>query len=228
MCGRFTLNATPEEIAQAFQLLFRPEWSPRYNIAPTQLVPTIRVSTANGEREWRPVHWGLIPSWSRDRSRAASLINARSETAAEKPSFRAAFKHQRCLIPATGFYEWEAVNKKTKQPYLITRSGQPLFAFAGLWERWTSPENDIVESCTILTTEADEEIKHLHERMPIILEPDHFEEWLDPQLENAARAEELLRPSQPYEWQTKMVSTVVNYARTEGPQCIEPPTDRLF
>ncbi|MDA0832982.1 MAG: SOS response-associated peptidase [Planctomycetota bacterium] len=228
MCGRFTLNATPEQIAETFGLSIRPEWSPRYNIAPTQLIPIVRVTTANAAREWQMVHWGLLPSWSRDRTRAASLINARSETVAEKPSFREAFRHRRCLIPASGFYEWETIDKKTKQPYLIARGEQSLFAFAGLWERWISPEQEVVETCTILTTAADEAIKHLHERMPIIMEPEHYEEWLDPQLESMARAEELLRPTQPAEWKWRQVSTAVNNARTEGPICLEPPRDQLF
>ncbi|MEX1232008.1 MAG: SOS response-associated peptidase, partial [Planctomycetaceae bacterium] len=195
---------------------------PRYNIAPTQLIPIVRASATEAHREWSQVVWGLIPSWSKDRIRAASMINARSETAAEKPSFRDPFRHRRCLIPSTGFYEWETIDKKTKQPYLITRADRPLFAFAGLWERWIAPDQNIVESCTILTTAADEPLQHLHERMPVILDPERYDAWLDPRLDQPDQVQSLLTPASVPAWNLRRVSTAVNNARTEGEICIQP------
>jgi putative SOS response-associated peptidase YedK len=168
MCGRFALFASGEEVAQRFQLSETPLFDPRYNIAPTQTVPAVRAG--DGGRYLSLLRWGLIPSWSSDPKIAYKLTNARSETAASKPSFRSAFKQRRCLIPASAFYEWQKVSAKIKQPYCIRPRDGGLFAFAGLWERWNDPAGETVESCTILTTEANELMRPLHDRMPVILD----------------------------------------------------------
>lgn len=181
MCGRYTLRTPSQELAEFFGLFHEPTWSLRYNIAPTQTVLAIRAVGEDQLREALPMRWGLIPSWSKSLT-GPPLFNARSETVAEKPSFRTAFRRRRCLIPADGFYEWQVLSVKQKQPHYITlRSGQ-LFAFAGLWESWQSPDGSRVESCTILTTEANAFMQPLHDRMPVILSPDEFAPWLDPQL----------------------------------------------
>jgi putative SOS response-associated peptidase YedK len=221
MCGRYNLRATPAEIAQAFSLFREEQFTPRYNIAPTQAVPVIR-QTDNG-RELSMMTWGLIPSWSKDAKGAARLINARADTVATKPSFRTAFKKRRCLIPATAFYEWKGA-KPPKQPYAIgLKTGEP-FAFAGLWEFWKSPDGEPVESCTIITTEANELVADLHDRMPVFLGPDEYDPWLDPECDPAA-LQELLDPFPDDLMSYEAVSTFVNNARNEGPECVTPASD---
>jgi putative SOS response-associated peptidase YedK len=169
MCGRITLRATPEKIAGLFGVS-KLDYSPRFNIAPTQEVLTVRSSQQG--RELVPLRWGLIPSWAKDKKIGAALINARAETVAEKPAFRSAFKHRRCLIPCDGFFEWSRREGGTKVPHYITLRDGGLFAFAGLWEEWEpAEEGKCVSSCTIITTEANELVRPLHDRMPVILEP---------------------------------------------------------
>jgi len=202
---------------------------PRYNITPTQMVPIIRASAAiSGIRITKPrgvtmAHWGLIPGWAKDRSIAARMINARSETAAEKPSFRTALSRRRCIVPATGFYEWKAIEgRKTKQPYLIGRSDGAPLAFAALWETWKDREaGDVVESCTILTTEANTFMRQIHDRMPVILRPEHFDAWLDPDAGTEA-ATALFRQAEPGELCGHGVSTKVSSVKNHGPECREP------
>src|SRR5579859_1832017 len=177
MCGRFTLRASPAAVQEAFQLDEEPRIEPRYNIAPTQHVFAVR--SEQGKPEPVFFRWGLIPSWAKDPKIAYTLINARSETAAEKPSFRAAFKARRCLIPADGFYEW-LKEGKAKKPMRFTLRDEQLFAFAGLWERWMSPQGPAVQTFTILTTGSNELIRPLHERMPVILDPVRYLDWLNP------------------------------------------------
>ena len=214
MCGRFTLRASPAEIAEWFEILRDlSEWErPRFNIAPTQSILAIR-SGSDG-REAARMRWGLIPSWAKDSKLAASMINARAETVAEKPAFRAAFKRRRCLIPVSGFYEWRR-NGKTKVPYLISLRNAELLAFAGLWEKWKSPEGELVESCTILTTTPNELMATIHDRMPVILKPADYGLWLDPQLEDAGALSTLLVSYPTDEMQAEQVSDVVNNARNE-------------
>ena len=161
MCGRFTLSTPASKLIEIFSVLRFPELTPRFNIAPTQLVICIRQS--EGERTAAPLRWGLVPSWAKDLSIGNRMINARSETAAEKPSFRRAWKSRRCLIPASGFYEWEKLGGKKKQPWFIHAANEEPLAFAGLWESWqpkeeTSDEASFVESCTILTTSANADV----------------------------------------------------------------------
>lgn len=238
MCGRFTLRAPAESIASLFDLQEVPEIAPRYNIAPTQPVAIVRVNPQGGERELTHVLWGLIPSWSKDPNMGARMINARSETVREKPSFRAPFKRRRCLVPADGFYEWKRIGKQ-KQPYHITvqsadgQNGQrepgkdieTLFAIAGLWETWTDPEGSTLESCTLLTTDANEAMSGLHHRMPVIVDPEDYTMWLgsgredDPDYLDQLR--HLMRPYRSEAISARAVSLYVNNARNEGAECLQ-------
>lgn len=220
MCGRFTLRTPAADLVRIFELLRSDELQPRYNIAPTQPVAIIR-ETPKG-RELSLVHWGLIPSWSKDPSIGSRMINARAESVASKPSFRSAFRRRRCLIPADGFYEWRKVSAKAKQPYLIGRADWRPFAFAGLWEHWTGPDGGEIESCTIITTEANELLQPLHDRMPVILEPEEYADWLDPAINDAERLQPLLDPYPPDLMALYPVSTTVNNPRNEHPACIKP------
>jgi putative SOS response-associated peptidase YedK len=189
MCGRFTLRTPQSVLVKQFALEAEPTLVPRYNIAPSQPIAVVRAlsqeSTA-ASRELVKLRWGLVPSWAQDPSIGNQLINARSETAAAKPAFRSAMRHRRCLIPADGFYEWKKIGKQ-KQPYFIRRPDDKPFAFAGLWDRWTDPEGRPLETCTILTTDANELLRPLHNRMPVIVEPADYAAWLDPQLTDPER-----------------------------------------
>lgn len=214
MCGRFALTATPDEIATAFGLPTVPPFPPRYNIAPSQPVAVIR-QLQHQPREFRLMQWGLIPSWAKDPSIGNNLINARCETAHEKPSFRSAIKYRRCLIPASGFYEWQKVDKSTKQPYYF-RMPQP-FAFAGLWESW----NDI-ETCIILTTQPNEVVAPVHQRMPVIISPDNYKVWLDFDIQTPSQLFHLFDPDLVRDLSALPVSTLVNSPTVDRPDCIEP------
>lgn len=225
MCGRFTLHADPEQLATLFDLPAAPELAPRYNIAPTQPVGIVRIHPHTGVREWALVHWGLIPSWSKDPSMGARMINARSETVAEKPSFRAAYKRRRCLVAADGFYEWQRVDGR-KQPYYVQVGDGGPFAIAGLWELWTSPDGGELESCTLLTTDANELMEPIHNRMPVILAPEDYAMWLgsggDDDRRTLDQLHHLLRPYPSEPMHAIPVSTYVNNPRNEGRECIQP------
>jgi len=215
MCGRFTLKASPAEMAASFELFREPEWAPRFNIAPSQPIGGIR--NVEGQREWSQLRWGLIPSWAKDEKIGYRMINARCETVHEKPSFRSAFKRRRCLIPVDGFYEWTAVGEgrsKPKQPFHIRRTDQQTFAFAGLWECWTSADGSKVESCTIVTTSANSLLAQIHDRMPVILNPNEYAAWLDPDVE-AEALQQLLVPHGADAYEMYPVAFDVNNARTE-------------
>lgn len=223
MCGRFVLRASPEQLADLFSLPEEPWVEPRYNIAPTQPVGIVRMNPATLAREWTHVQWGLIPSWARDPSMGQKMINARSETVREKPSYRAAFKRRRCLVPASGFYEW----KKTaggKQPYFITVKGG-LFAIAGLWETWNSPDGGELSTCTLLTTDANEAVSVLHDRMPVIIAPEEYSFWLgsgkDDPPDYLANLQHLLRPFDDDAMEMWPVSKNVNNVRNEGAELLE-------
>jgi putative SOS response-associated peptidase YedK len=218
MCGRFLLQAPVDVLQRAFGFEERPNLRPRYNIAPTQAVPIVRRNDGGG-RELALVRWGLIPAWAKEAGIGSRLINARSETMAEKPAFRSAFRKRRCLVPADGFYEWrKPEGGGPKQPMLIRRRGEGPFAFAGLWERWRGPEGE-VETCTILTTEANSILAPIHDRMPVILDPASYDRWLDPA---QTGAEELLRPC-PDGWlEAFPVSTRVNNVRNDAAELITP------
>lgn len=220
MCGRFALFASPEEIAGFFGLPAPPDpYAPRYNIAPTQPITAVRLTSA-GERELTFFQWGLVPSWAKDPAIGSRMINARSETVAEKPSFRAAFKRRRCLIPASGFYEWQKQNGR-KQPHFIHPTGASLFALAGLWEQWRDGEGSTLQTCTILTTRPNELVEPLHNRMPVIVAPQDFNHWLDPG-PRPEDAHHLLRPYAPGEMDAYPVSTEVNNPRNDTSTCVEP------
>ncbi|MGW8317986.1 MAG: SOS response-associated peptidase [Candidatus Promineifilaceae bacterium] len=223
MCGRFTLVAPGEAVAQLFELPQVPSLAPRYNIAPTQPVAAVRVSSQTGERELTYFHWGLIPRWAKDPSIGSRMINARAETAAEKPSFRAAFKYRRCLVPADGFYEWQKVDGQ-KQPIRAQMGDGRVFAIAGLWEHWQSPDGSEIESCTLLTTDANELLRPVHNRMPVILAPEDFALWLDPGAQHPGEVQPLLRPYPSEAMRYYPVSTHVNSPYNEDPRCIEPLT----
>jgi putative SOS response-associated peptidase YedK len=221
MCGRFTLKSKANTLADLFQLSEVPPLEPRYNIAPTQPVAAVRQQAENG-RELAMLRWGLIPSWARDpKEYSAKCINARSETVAQKPAFRSAFRDRRCLIPADGFFEWQQQGKGKKQPFYFTLpDGQP-FAFAGLWEAWSGPDGD-VQTCTLLTTAANEVVRPVHERMPVILDPKVFEQWLDPRLREPGVLQELLQTCRVERLTAVRVSPLVNNARNDGPECVAP------
>lgn len=177
MCGRFSLTTPLEALRALFGFPEQSNLAPRANIAPTQEVSAV-VAQA-GERHLTALRWGLIPSWAKERAIGAKMINARSETVGDKPAFRQAFARRRCLIPADGFYEWQAAAQGPKQPYRIEFKQRPPFAFAGLWESWRDPASgETVKSCTILTTSATNALAWLHERMPVVLEPAAFDLWL--------------------------------------------------
>lgn len=220
MCGRFTLTQSAAAIAEAFDLDEIPRFVPGYNIAPTQPVPTIRASR-DSRREFDYLYWGLIPSWSKDPTIGARMINARSETVTEKPSFRTAFKRRRCLIVADGFYEWQKLGSK-KQPYYFQLADHQIFGFAGLWEHWHSPEGDEIQSCTILTTAANELMRSVHDRMPVILHPQDYDLWLDPTIQTDERLNFLLRPYPDDQMCAYPVSTKVNSPQNDSPECIVP------
>ncbi len=202
-----------------FRLLRVLKLEPRYNIAPTQAVAAVR--QIDSQRELAFLHWGLIPSWSKDPKMGARMINARAETVATKPSFRSAFKSRRCLIPADGFYEWKQTRKKTKQPYFIGLKNEEPFAFAGLWEHWESSDGSVIDSCTIITTQANDVLRKLHDRMPVILHEEHFDRWLDPKLQNRDELQSLLVPYPSAEMSFFPVGTIVNNARNETPACVK-------
>ena len=218
MCGRFLLTR-PNQVPTLFQVDGGPCSSLRYHIAPTQPVATVRTAET-GERECVLLRWGLIPSWAVGARAGQGLLNACSETVAEKPSFRAAFRRQRCSIPADGFYEWQRGGRRG-QPFAIRLKDELPFAFAGLWEHWLAPDGQPLETVAILTTEANELIREIHPRMPVILPAEHYKAWLDPQLSSADRLKPLLVPYRAEEMTLLPVGDGVNNARHEGPQCLE-------
>ncbi len=223
MCGRFTLTVDPSELQQAFPWLKLPADSsltPRYNVAPTQGVAGVANNSQNTLEVFR---WGLIPAWSKDPAIGNRLINARAETLADKPSFRLAFKRRRCLILADGFYEWrKEPNGKTKTPmYIRLKSGEP-FAFAGLWEAWRSPEDKSILTCTIITTEPNALMAKIHDRMPVILKPEAYVRWLDPEPREPEEMSKLLKPYPASLMTAYAVSRAVNNPANDSPECIVP------
>ena len=211
-------------MAGAFQLKTTPYVEPRFNIAPTQPVATITATLEAPEPQFQLLRWGLIPSWAKDPAIGNRLINARAETVAEKPSFRAAFKRRRCLILADGFYEWQRqANRKMKQPYYFFLEQHQPFAFAGLWEHWTDPNSGgELQTCTILTTDSNELMQPIHNRMPVILAPEHYETWLDPSYYNPGELEGMLGPYNSEKMGCYAVSTIVNKPQNDVPDCIKP------
>ncbi|GFE72271.1 SOS response-associated peptidase [Chroococcus sp. FPU101] len=228
MCGRFTLRQTPEEIAVSFELSAIDEQilTPQYNIAPTKAVAAITLNAKSSQRQLKGLRWGLIPSWAKDDKIGYRLINARAETLSEKASFRNAFKNRRCLILADGFYEWQKTEKQ-KQPYYFQLRDKKPFAFAGLWETWQPPDGEMIASCTIITTEANELVKPIHNRMPVILSPDAYDQWLDPKVKQPEILTPLLKPYDEQAMETYSVSHAVNRPSHNQPNCIEPLSKKV-
>lgn len=222
MCGRFTLRTPMTKIVEQFAIeqSLLAELPVRYNVAPTQSVAVIR--TGDGKRQLTNMRWGLVPSWAKDTKIAYSTMNARSDTLATKPAFRTAFKKRRCLVIADGYYEW-ILQGKSKQPILYEIDGGRPFAFAGLWEQWWSPENPEgapLESCTIVTTNGNELARQVHDRMPVILDEADYAPWLDPAIQDGERLKYLFDPFPADRMSARRVSSLVNNARNEGPECI--------
>lgn len=242
MCGRFTLRTPLSVLIERFQLDVNAArqlalFEPRYNIAPTQEILAVRVDAQSGQREPAMLRWGLIPSWSKEPQGGPPMINARGESIAEKPSFRTAVRRRRCLIPADGFYEWQkaGAGSAKKQPYYIRYKDNRPFAFAGLWESWSAKLSTVVdamsheavdtplhiESCTIVTTSATKALSEVHDRMPVILEPNDYVLWLDPEVQDAAEVQHLVVPNDDPEIIFEPISTHVNKVSNNDPRCIQ-------
>ena len=222
MCGRYTFTSAPEAIRGLFRYLEQPNFPPRFNIAPTQPIAIVRM--VDGVRHFALVRWGLLPSWVKDPKTVTLLINARGETVIEKPAFRAAMKRRRCLIPADGFYEWKALGAR-KQPYFIrAKSGEP-FAFAGLWETWTGPNGEELETATIVTTKANRTLSPIHDRMPVIVPPEAFDLWLDSAAVDPTTASALIAPAPENLLEAYPVSTDVNRTANDNPKLVEPAAE---
>jgi putative SOS response-associated peptidase YedK len=220
MCGRFTQTSSSSEIESAFDLDRVPSLEPKYNIAPTQQIATILRSNSDSDRTFQMLRWGLIPSWAKDSKIGAKLINARAETVAEKPSFRSAFRHSRCLIITSGFYEWQRI-ENGKQPFYIQQIDNLPFAFAGLWTTWQPQDGETISTCTIITTEANEIMQPIHDRMPVILESANYDLWLDPTVQKSEFLQPLLQPYNSDKLKTHPVSTLVNNPRHDSSECLE-------
>lgn len=218
VCGRFVLYTPARDLAKQFDCGEYPEIAPRYNISPTQVIHIVRNMEDSSGRVMKPVKWGLIPSWAKDESIGSSLINARAETVAVKPAFRRAFKAGRCLIPANGYYEWKKDGRKRRPFYFRGNAGEVL-AFAGICEKWKTPDGVIIESAAILTTDSSELSVHIHDRMPVIVSGEDYVLWLDPKADPAA-LETLVQKARKYELIGGMVDSRVNKSEYNGPDCI--------
>ena len=218
MCGRYTLRTPVETLVERFEIDEYPSSiTPSYNIAPSQGVAA--VIAENGKRKLEMLHWGLIPSWAKDPEVGNKMINARAETVAEKPSYRKAFKERRCLILADGFYEWQKTDSG-KQPFYIRMEDESPFAFAGLWESWQNGRE--IRSCTIITTSPNEVAAQVHNRMPVILHPEDYEMWLDPDFDEREPLTTLLKPFPAEAMEAYPVSRKVNRPANNDPEVIEP------
>jgi len=221
MCGRFTLTVDPGEAQEVFSRFSFPEkFAPRYNIAPTQPVLVIPNDDQNTADFFV---WGLIPMWAKDPAIGNRLINARGETLAEKPAFRGSLKYKRCLILADGFYEWKgAPGRKTKTPFFIHMKDRKPFAFAGLWDSWNAPDGSLVKSCTIITTMPNELTAIIHNRMPVILHPREYAQWLDPQPQTPDQLKPLIKPFPAEFMNAYPVSQLVNTPANDTPELVLP------
>jgi putative SOS response-associated peptidase YedK len=227
MCGRYTLTMPIDSMRELFGFDAQPNLAARYNVAPGQDIPVVRINDAGTGRQLAGFNWGLVPSWVKNPATANPMINARSETVSEKPSFRSAFQRRRCLIPANGFYEWTSISKGIKQPYYIQLEGGEPFAFAGIWERWEGGDGDHWETCALMTTVATEALMPIHHRMPVILPPASYETWM---VGDVKVVGELMVPhfGLTEAWP---VATLVNNLRNDGSELVEqaeplalPPT----
>lgn len=220
MCGRFALRIPPKSIQQHYDLPEIGELPPRYNIAPSQAVAVIRQMPGKSLRQLDLLRWGLVPHWAKDIKISYQMINARAETLSLKPSFRTAFKKRRCLIAADGFYEWFHEGK-TKQPYFIQLKNRIVFSFAGLWESWNNPDGGVIESCTIITTSANELVRKIHDRMPVILPPELYAEWLDNMIP-AESVQKFLIPFPSVKMEAYRVGPTVNSPKNDSLECLLP------
>lgn len=219
MCGRYTLTSAPEAIRALFRYAERPNFPPRFNVAPTQPIAVVRL--VEGKRQFALVRWGLLPSWVKDPRAFTLLINARGESVNDKPAFRNAMKYRRCLIPADGFYEWQARGGRKQPFYIRARSGEP-FAFAGLWETWMGPNGEELETAAIVTTVANTTLAPLHDRMPVIVPPEAYDIWLDGAAVDAVTASALIAPAPENLLEAFPVSTDVNRTANDNAKLIEP------
>ncbi|GAA5024760.1 SOS response-associated peptidase family protein [Actinopolymorpha pittospori] len=236
MCGRYSLSRDPEDLAREFEVarVDVREKLADFNVAPTRQVAAVLDRPPSDDEEAEPqrrltlVRWGLIPSWAKDAKIGNRLINARLETAAEKPAFRRAFARRRCLIPADGYYEWYGEQKGKKQPFFIHPSDGGILAMAGLYEIWRDPSKEeddpdrLVWTCTVLTTTAEDNVGRIHDRMPLLVEPAQYSTWLDPRLDDATKLRSVLVPAAPGRLDAYPVSTAVNNVRNNGPELREP------
>lgn len=220
MCGRFTLTSPAQVIAEAFGVEPPDGFEARYNICPSQAVLAVRRKKDEEQRSLAFLHWGLVPHWMKEPPKDARMINARSETAAEKPAFRDAFRTKRCLVPADGFFEWKK-EAGGKQPYLIRMKGDGPFAIAGLWASWRKDDGPRLESCSLLTTSPNQLMESIHDRMPVILPREVWDLWLDPQISDVDRLKPLLVPAAADQMEAYPVSKHVNSPRNDDPKCLE-------
>jgi len=222
MCGRYRLSRRKQIIEECFETSpWDEDWNPRYNIAPTQRVPVIRQHPKEPVRQISMMKWGLIPHWAKDPSVATGTINAKSETAATKPAFRDPLKFRRCMIPADGFYEWKKVGA-SKQPYCFEVNEGELFAFAGIWDGWKNAEGQWIKTCSILTTAPNAVTSAVHDRMPVILDPDAYDMWLDPGMQDVAAISELLTPYDARLMRSYPVSSRINHVANDDEECSRP------
>jgi len=226
MCTRFALHCDPETLRATFGTQNAPNFPPRYNIAPTQGVHIVRLA-ADGARELALVRWGLLPSWVKDPENFSTLVNARAETAAQKPSFRAAMRRRRCLVPADGFIEWTG-ERGAKRPFYLKRRDRGVLAFAALWEHWQGADGAEIESAAILTTRANATLSPLHDRMPVILDPDEFDAWLDCKRLSPADVAELMAPADDALLEAVELDPRINNPRNDGPELLEAVRQRLL
>jgi len=222
MCGRYSLAWDTEELARHFAVtVAMPTLTPRYNIAPQQHAPVVFDDAEGGERRVALFRWGLVPFWADDPSIGNRMVNARGESVAVKPAYRAAARYRRCLVPAGGFYEWREVGGKKQPFYFVPREERPI-AFAGLYERWEGDAGEVVDSYTVITTDANATLAPIHDRMPVIVEPANYDRWLDPETRNVEDVRELLRPAPDDLLEARAVSRRVNRATEDDAQLIEP------
>ncbi len=222
MCGRYVLTATPEELQALFGYLDADSFPPRYNIAPTQPIAIVR--HVRGGRRFALVRWGLVPGWVKDPRDFSLLINARAEGIAGKPAFKGAMQYRRCLVPASGFYEWRRGPDRRRLPFLIRPVGGGVIAFAGLWETWMGADGSEIDSGCIITTAANPTVASIHDRMPVIVPPSAYDRWLDSRAFSPAAVLDLLGPAPPGLLEAVAVSPRVNTAANDDPGLIEPVT----
>lgn len=221
MCGRYSITTPVEAMRRMFNFQGLPNLGANYNVAPTNAVPVVRLK--DGARDIAMMRWGLVPSWAKE-IRPKPLINARAETITEKPSFRGPYRHHRCLVPADGYYEWRTDRSGGKQPYYIHRADGQMFAMAGIWTDWMAPDGSEIDTMAIITTQANDQLKSLHHRMPVMIEDENFDLWLEATGENNPQVDALLAPAQNDLFTAYPVSKRVNRVGVDDPSLIEPIT----